>query len=222
MLYQIMRTTSLFNRALSAIKWTVRAIQGGVAATGAGAIPSALSLLVTESAWLIAGWIITSPTVQRAIAEWIQDTIVLREIFSYTGAAVVAGADILDAALDGQFGTGELRDRLGFGRRDPEEAAEGEYHSSSEWAKLVFHDLLFPPGREQLLVPYIAPEERARLLREKMNLAEEAGAEPGMDTGTPLEVPDNPEDLLPPTPGAEPATTEPGLPTNPDARPGPQ
>lgn len=208
MLFQITRNASLFNKALSAIKWTVRAAQGASAATGIGAIPSVISFLITEASWLIAGWIITSPTVQRAIAEWIQQSYAAA-VFDLAGAAIVAAAGTLDAAFDGQFGTGALRDSLGFARKEPEAAPDGEFTSSSEWAKIVFHGILFPPGQEQQLVPYIGPEQRATLLRQTMGLTNETQ---GRGNGA-AEVDRRRADA---------ATSEPGMPVNPDARTGPQ
>lgn len=198
MLYQIFRTASLFNRALSAIKWTVRAAQGAGAVSGIGTIPSLLSILVTESAWLVAGFIISSETVQRGLAEWLRDSM-FSQVFQLTGQTISLAATALDAAFDSKFGTGAFRRGLGWDSQDAEAAPEGEVVTSSEWAKLVFHGLLFPPGREQQLVPYINPQERARLLRSAMGLEEQT--EPAEPTAQ---------------------TSEPGMPTNPDAVPGPQ
>lgn len=193
MLYQIFRTASLFNRALRAIKWTVRTAQGAAAATGVGTIPSILSLLLTESAWLIAGFVISSETVQRGLAEWIRDSM-FSEVFEFVGQGISAAATGLEAALDGKFGTSAFRRGLGWDSQDAADAPDSEVVSSSEWAKLVFKDLLFPPGKEQQVVPYINPQERTRLLRAAMGLEEQA----------------------------EPQTSEPGMPANPDAVPGAQ
>jgi hypothetical protein len=209
LLLQVMRNASLFNRALRWIKWTVRSAQGAAALTGVGTIPSVLSVLITEAGWLVAGWVITSPSVQRSLAEWMHGNI-MGVFVGGLGAGVVMASSALDAAFDGQFGTGAFRRALGWERRDAEEAPEGEYSSSSEWAKLVFHGLLFPPGREQMLVPYIAPEQRAALLRQKLDLAEE----------TP--EPAQPVDPAQPAPTEPTPTSEPGLPVNPDAPPVPQ
>lgn len=204
-LWFVLRNASYFNRALRAIKWTVRSVQGGAALTGVGALPSALTFLVTEAGWLVAGWIISSETVQRALAEWIHDSM-FSGIFEVVGQGISGAATVLDAAFDGRFGTRALRRGMGWDTRDPEDVEDGEYTSSSEWAKLVFHGLLFPPGEEQKVVPYIPPEERERLLRAKFGLEEQA---------SPTEQPAEPE-----TPA--PQTSEPGLPTNPDAAPQPQ
>lgn len=198
----------LFGRALNAIKWTVRAVQAGVAGTGVGAIPSAISFLITEAGWLIAGWVITRPSVQLAMAEWFHGNLI-GVLLGFVGTAVVGAATLLDAAFDGQYGTGALRDSLGFGRREAEAAPDGEFTSSSEWAKLVFHGILFPPGQEQQLVPYIGPEQRATLLRQTMGLA---NATQGRGDGA-AEVDRRRADA---------ATSEPGMPVNPDARTGPQ
>lgn len=223
-LYQIMRTTSLFNRALRAIKWTVRSAQGAAALSGVGTLPSVFSLIITEAGWLVAGFVIANPTVQRAMAEYIQESM-FAGIFDIAGQGISGAYQILDTALDGAFGTGAMRRNLGWDN-DQEEAADGEMITNSEWAKLVFHGLLFPPGAEKHLVPYINPNERTRLLQERLGVtvidseqpAPEAGAEPGMDTGTPLEVPENPSDLLPPTPTPEPAPAPAPGPTDAEGR----
>ena len=193
----IFKNANLFRRALGAIKWTVRAVQGSVALTGVGALPSLASVLLTESAWLIAGWVISSETVQRGLAEWIQDSM-FAGIVAGAGAGVAATVGFLDNALDGAFGTRTLRRELGW---DSESAdgPEGEVTSSSEWAKLVFHGLLFPPGKEKQLVPYINPGERTRLLEEKFGITQQQSSPPQ---------------------GNEPS--EPGLPANPDAPAVPQ
>lgn len=201
----------LFGRALNAIKWTVRAVQAGVAGTGVGAIPSAISFLITEAGWLIAGWVISRPSVQLAMAEWFHGNLI-GVILGVVGTAVVGAATLLDAAFDGQYGTGALRDSLGFARKEPEAAPDGEFTSSSEWAKIVFHGILFPPGQEQQLVPYIGPEQRATLLRQTMGLA---NATQGRGDGA-AEVDRRRADA------ATTATSEPGMPVNPDARTGPQ
>lgn len=200
------RNASYLNRALRAIKWTVRSVQGSIALTGAGALPSALSFLVTEAGWLVAGWIIQSETVQRALAEYIHNSM-FSDIFEMAGQLVSGGITALDAIFDGRFGTGALRDAIKWESEQTVSDEEGEFASSSEWAKLVFHGLLFPPGRENLLVPYIPPEQRAELLRQAMGLEEDI----------------NPTEEPQASPGASPDTSsEPGMPVNPDARTGPQ
>lgn len=210
----VMRTASVFNRALRAIKWTVRSVQGGAALTGVGAIPSALSFLVTEAGWLVAGWIISSPTVQNALAEWIHDSM-FSGIFELAGQGVSLALTALDAAFDGRFGTGAARAAIGWESSQPQPNEDGEYASSSEWAKLVFHGLLFPPGRENLLVPYIGPEQRAALLRQTLGMGEEAAPAPTGDSAADVELDDAART-------AQPQTSEPGMPVNPDARSGPQ
>lgn len=203
----------MFNRALSSIKWTVRAIQGGAATTGVGAIPSAISFLVTESAWLIAGWVIASPTVQRAMAEWFHGNL-MGVLLGGVGTVVVFATRILDDMFDGQYGTGALRNTLDFESRQSDVDPDAEFSSSSEWAKLVFHGLLFPPRRENLLVPYIGPEQRATLLRQTMGIAEDTAGPTG-DSAADVESDDAAS-----VPQSQ--TSEPGMPVNPDARTGPQ
>ena len=189
----IFRNAQYIKRALGPIKWTVRAIQGGGVVSVAGTLPTLVSMLVTEAAWLAAGFIVTSATVQRKLAEYFHG-MAMGEILGFLGAGVVAGVQVLDNLTDGAFGTAEMRRSLGW---DPDsaDAPEGEMTTSSEWAKLVFHGLLFPPGAKKYKVPYIAPQERVRLLQDKM------GIQPAPVSNQP---------------------SVPGLPANPDAPPGPQ
>lgn len=178
----IFGNAKLFGKALNAIKWTVRAAQAGVASTGVGAIPSAISLLVSEAGWLIAGWAMTRPGVQLAMAEWFHGTL-METVLGFAGTSVVGALTALDAALDGEYGTGALRRNLGWpGQSDAiGDAKEKEVVGSSEWAKLVFRGLLFPPSREKVKVPYIAPEQRATLLRQALGLTEEPTDDPTAD-----------------------------------------
>jgi len=187
-LYQIMKTTSLFNRALRAIKWTVRSVQGGLALTGVGTLPSLLSLIVTEAGWLVAGFIISSPAVQLALAEWLRDTMFGQIIVEPLGRGISGAYQILDTALDGAFGTDAMRRNLGWDN-DQEEAADGEMITNSEWAKLVFHGLLFPPGAEKHLVPYINPNERTRLLQERLGVTVTDSEQPAPGETTPPQEP---------------------------------
>jgi hypothetical protein len=174
-LYLIFRNAALFRKALNAIKWTVRAVQGATAATGVGAIPSVLSLLITESGWLIAGWVISSATVQRALAEWIHGSM-FAGIFNIAGAAVVTAAGALDSLLDGAFGTRALRRDLGWDEKS-EGAADKEVESSSAWAKLVFKGLLFPE-KKKILVPYMNANQRTRALEQKFGINQQPAPAP--------------------------------------------
>jgi len=201
-LVAILRNAQYIKRALGPLKWTIRAAQGATATTGVGLIPAALSFLVSEAAFLVVGWILTSESVQRGIAEWLQGTL-MGEITGILGSGVVAATQMLDNAFDGAYGTAEMRRSLGWDP-DSEGAPDGEMTSSSEWAKLVFHGLLFPPGAKKYLVPYIAPQQRITLLQSTMGISQQS-APPG------------------PAPGANPNTSsEPGLPVDPNAQPGPQ
>ena len=174
-LYLIFRNATLFKKALNGIKWTVRAAQGATAATGVGAVPSVLSLLITESGWLIAGWVISSATVQRALAEWIHGSM-FKGIFNMAGAAIVTAAGALDSMLDGAFGTRALRRDLGWDEKS-EGAADKEVESSSAWAKLVFKGLLFPE-KKKLLVPYMSANQRSRALEQKFGINQQPAPAP--------------------------------------------
>jgi hypothetical protein len=118
--------------------------------------------------------------------------------------------------LDGKFGTGALAKALNGFDPTETEGVTGEYYSESEWAKLVFGPLLFPPNQESMLVPYIPSSRRNVLLAGTMDLnpmdADDVtndGEDDTVDTS--------------PSAGANPETSsDPGMPINPDAQAGPQ
>ena len=162
-LFIIFRDASLFRKALRAIKWTVRAIQGGAALTGVGTIPSIISLLITEAGWLVAGLVISSPTVQRALAEYLHGLMFIGTGVAFVGSTVRGAAQVLDTVFDGAYGTSSLRRDLGWDSKSAD-APDKEVTASSEWAKLVFKGLLFPPGKEKHLVPYMTNGQRTAAL----------------------------------------------------------
>ena len=112
-------------------------------------------------------------------------------------------------ALDGKFGTGALAKAVsGFDPKETEGVA-GEYYGESEWAKLVFGTLLFPPSQKSRLVPYIPEGRRETLLTGTLGL-------------NPIDASASASDAQP-APGATPEpSSQPGMPVNPDAVPGPQ
>tara|TARA_B100001287_G_scaffold102251_1_gene85902 strand:- start:1968 stop:3401 length:1434 start_codon:yes stop_codon:yes gene_type:complete len=224
-LAQMLAKTKLVKKMLSPIKWSVRAAQGAAAATGVGAAISIPSLLLSEAAWFLIPMIIAMPVVQRSIAEFLAGSF-LGDVFEGVGETGMAALGVADRALDGKFGTGWFRDKMegdltprnldgsgsdvGTGRGGFEEkikkGRKGTYYGNSQWAKLVFGSILFPPDQKSRLVPYIAPSRREQLLNSLMEL-------------NPIDAQPQPQ----PAPGANPNTSsQPGLPTNPDALPGPQ
>ena len=214
----VFRSARSVSRVISIIRWGVRAAQGATAATGVG-IPFALgSFLLTEAGFWAIQYIITSPTIQRAIAEWLQGNM-FGDIVGVVGMGTAAAINVANEVFDGQYGTGALRRAIGFEEGQNEEVA-GEVYASSEWAKLVFHNLLFP-SNERILVPYISPDRREQLINEKLEISELPTAPQAGGTGA--TAPGDQGDGTRGGPAPAPtATSEPGLPTNPDARPGPQ
>ena len=198
---------------LTPIRAVIRGGQVATALTGVGAPAAFLSLIVSEALWIVIPLILSTSSVQRWLAEIIVDS-TFKDIFVSTGRTVTGVVGAANQSLGGRFGTGALDKALnGF---DPTEsqAATGEYYSESEWAKLVFGPLLFPPSQESMLVPYIPNERRVALLTGTMNLNPIDAAD----------VTDNSEEQsTQAAPGASPETSsEPGMPINPDAQAGPQ
>lgn len=192
---------------LRAIKTLVRGAQAVGVVSGLGTIPSLFSIIVTESAWIVIPMIVSMPAVQRALAEFISGTM-FGDMVAWAGQQGRAAAETASELLDGRFGTDAMvRAMSGFDPKEATEGPTGEYYGDSEWAKNVFSGLLFPPGQASILVPYIPEQRREDLVAGVLNLNT-------MDTNNTAPAP---------SPGADPSTSsEPGLPTNPDAVPGPQ
>lgn len=176
--------------------------------TGANAI----QFLRTAGREVAVSIILANPTLQRMLAEGIAGWGLAGDIIESLGNGVEGLVVVADEMLDGAYGTDFVRRNL-VGQYEPRtmEGIEGEYFSETEWAKNVFGPLMFPGERESVLVPYITPERRESLMFETMGMTQAqtdtTANEPGMDTGTPLQVPDNPDDLLPPTPNEQPVPT---------------
>ena len=156
------------------IKAVVRTAQGAAVVSGVGTFPSLLSLIVTESAWLIIPLIISTPYVQRALAEYIAAS-VLGDIVSAAGTYATNAVELASSMTDGAYGTDMMVNVLtgrnrGFEQREADGAPTGEYYSDSDWAKKVFGGLLFPPSQASILVPYINANRRESLLNATMRL----------------------------------------------------
>ena len=177
---------------------TATVATGGAAAPVAGA-GIGLTFIITEALSWAAILVLSMPQTHRAIAQVIAGT-VLGEYVGTVGAFVNDVLEDLDQQFEGKFGTGFLKDALTTEKKTIG-GVDGEYYGNSEWAKLVFGALLFPEGEDTRLVPYIAEQKREDLLKAALSIED---------------VPQQPA-----TPqGNEPS--EPGLPVNPDAPPGPQ
>ena len=205
----LVRKIGFVKQILKPIKAVIRSGQVAVALTGVGAPASFISLIVTEALWIVVPLILSSSSIQRWIAEVIVDSS-FKDIFVLTGRSLESVTSGLAAAVDGKFGTGALAKAISGYDPKETEGVTGEYYGESEWAKLVFGTLLFPPGTKSQLVPYIPEGRREVLLAGIMNLNPVDATEPAADATEPAA-------------GADPSTSsEPGMPTNPDAVPGPQ
>lgn len=204
----LLTRTRFVKLLLLPIKTAIRAGQVGAALTGVGAIPSLISLIVTEAFWIVIPLILNSSSIQRWLAEVIVDSS-FGDLVATVGRNVTNVATGASTYLDGKFGTGTLAKALNGYDPKESEGVTGEYYGESEWAKLVFGTLMFPPGRESILIPYIPKDRRETLLTGTLGL-------------NPIDAADAEADAQP-TPGASPETSsQPGMPVNPDAVPGPQ
>jgi hypothetical protein len=214
LMYAAIRRAGAVGKVLSTIRNFVRAGQLTAAGTGVGAIPALISAVVSEIGFQIAMYAFTNPKSQKLLMDWVlsfgTDSLA-GYAFQGVGGATVFAADQLGRATGADvdlLGALGVRDAAGPGfekRTYSEEGAQGTAFATSEWAKLVFQDLLFPPGTEaeDLLVPYINKQRRQQLLDELF--------------GSSLETPNTQADSEEPV-----QTSEPGLPENPDAAPVPQ
>lgn len=164
----------LLRLLLLPIKAVVRTAQGAAALSGVGTVPSLLSLIVTEAAWLVIPIIISTPMVQRALAEYIAGSIA-GDWIAVAGASGTNAIRTASSLTDGAYGTDIMvnmltgRNASGFEEREAG-APTGEYYSDSDWAKKVFGGLLFPPSQASILVPYINAGRRDSLLSSTMKL----------------------------------------------------
>jgi len=141
------------------------------ASTGVG-IPGALALIAArETAFFLVQYLLTRPAIQRKLAETISsflDYTIIRFAVESLAGITGAGLGVASRALD-DIGLGfENLIRDGgweYTPKDQEDVTQA--FASTEWAKLIFQDVLFPPDRN-FEVPYIATGERRRLLQSKL------------------------------------------------------
>lgn len=154
MVFRVVRAATLINL----IRAPIRTIQLGAAATGAGTIPSLISMIVTEAAFWGAIYLLTRPAVQMAMAQYLVGT-VAGSIFEFVGNTADVAAMTLDTITNGAFGGATLRDALTF-EGGVKKMPAGTAYASSEWAKLAFQDMIFPPDMEKIKVPYLIVGDR--------------------------------------------------------------
>ena len=164
-----------------------------MAGTGVG-LPGAIALIAArETGFFLIQWMLTRPSFQRKIAEFVAgflDYTIARVLIESLAAITGQGLAALSAALD-EVGLGfDNLIRDGGWEYSPSESASQDVYASTEWAKLVFQDVLFPPDRN-FEVPYIPTGERRRLLQSTLasmyDLQFEADSEgdPTQELGTP-------------------------------------
>ena len=185
----VLLTRTRYVKALLApIRMAVRGGQLATALTGVGAIPSLISLIVTEAFWIVIPLILNSTSMQRWLAEVIVDSS-FGDLVATVGRNVTNVATFANTYLEGRFGTGTLARALNGYDPKEVEGVTGEYYGESEWAKLVFGTLMFPPGGESILIPYIPKDRRETLLTgtlglNPMDAAEVAGDQEGDQNAT--------------------------------------
>lgn len=195
-------------RVIKNIRTGVRAMQLGAAATGIGALPSVITMILTESLFWAVIAVLTSPKAQMALAEYIVGTWA-SGVFQTVGGLADGAANVLNTLTDGALGGETLRDALSF-KKGVVAMPAGTAYASSEWAKLAFQDMIFPPDMEKILVPYTMPGARQGYIFEALDMQDPGGPVGDAEDADNLELDTTP----PPLPDAT-------LP-NADTVPGPQ
>jgi len=191
-----MRNAKNIKAILNGVKLAVRTAQGAAGATGALTIPAIVSFLITEAGFLAATAALANPNVQRQLAEWISEWTIASFAMALLGSVVRgpvdAAANLLDNTI-GETAFGQaVKEFFGFDEEQTRGGREGDYYASTDWAKLTFAHLIFPEASKPQLVPYIPPGRRESLLQKQLKLINEDNTVPS-------------------------ASSEPGLPENPDA-----
>jgi len=172
-------------RILRNIRRAIQARSTAALFTGAGTVPGIVTLIGSQVAYMVIARILTSAYVQGKFTDWIIEwgqSSVFGAIFQggveTAGTLLQAAAAALDAATNGLIGSPDLFSALGGTEAMGGEAytktiteipgLEGSAFATQEWAKLVFQDLLFPPGTsvEDKLVPYMDREMRENRMAE--------------------------------------------------------
>ena len=164
MMFRAVRTVTVINL----IRTPIRLIQAGAAATGVGTIPSLISMIITEAAFWGATYLLTRPAFQMKLAEWIANT-VASPIFETIGNAADVAAISLNTMTEGAFGGATLRDALTF-EGGVKKMPTGTAYSSSEWAKIAFQDMIFPPDMEKVKVPYLILGDRTNAIFDALDI----------------------------------------------------
>lgn len=198
----ILRSAKLTKSFINLLRAPVRAFQAGALVTGAGTVPAIITAIVTEGAFFVALYALSNPTVQMELAKYIASTSSGSFFIGGLGNLANSSMQVLDSLTNGALGGESLRDAIGF-KKGVTKMPAGTAWASSEWAKLAFQDMIFPPDMEKIKVPYLSPERR----RNAIFIALEMKA-PTSTTNQPAPGPGDP--------------SVPGLPTNPDAPAGPQ
>jgi hypothetical protein len=190
-LTMIFRSVNLIKPWLKGFRAVIRTAQAGAIFTGVGALPSFISMLITESGYFVVLWALSNPDVQRYFSTWIADTLVADIFAEFGRTAVPAVAAMLDRATGGLVGSPNLNR---FFRLDGNDTVvdwdKANYVASAEWAKLIFKGILFGSGEKQQ-VPYINPEQRKLLLTERINemfnITEPAGGQTADQAAAPTQ-----------------------------------
>ena len=155
-------------RLITLLRAPIRAFQAGAAATGVGFVPSLISMIVTEAAFWGATYLLTRPAVQMKLADWLAGSSV-DWLFEGIGNTVDLASQALEKITNGAFGGPTLRDALSF-EKGVKKMPTGTAYASSEWAKLAFQDMIFPPDMEKIKVPYYVMSDRSKGIYDALDI----------------------------------------------------
>ena len=205
-----------------AIRTIVRTGQLAVGSSGVGTIPAIISALVSEAGFQLAIYALTNPTTQKALVDWIvewgQESLIgamLQGSVELAGTGLQGAASILNNITGGIIGSDDFfaasgaAEASGFvdpGAREIP-GVNGSAYATSQWARLVFQDLIFPPGTslESRKVPYYTRSRREIMMAEDFGPL--AAAAPEDPDATDPRGPDQ----IPPAPGPSVNSGAPGF-----------
>ena len=173
---------------INLIRAPIRAIQAGALVTGVGTVPAIISIILSETAFFIALTALANPTVQLKLAEWVASWWASNLLFATIGNVTDVTMKTLDSLTDGAIGGDTLRDAIGF-KKGVAKMPAGTAWASSEWAKLAFQDLIFPPDMNKIKVPWLMPAQRKTAIFDALEMKAPSSSQDAQPTITPATDP---------------------------------
>jgi hypothetical protein len=153
-------------RRATALRKIIIAARTAVAAGSLFTGPFAwVPFILGQVAITVAVALLNRPAVKVAFADWLAGNI-MGDLFEGVETLVNTAASMLDSLTGGLIGSQNLNRAIGWEEGALDAGVQGEVVASSEWAKLVFQDIIFPPDMDPLEVPYFNEAQRTNMLRQ--------------------------------------------------------